>query len=1165
MSSGFLPSPMPAIVPHVQLQGVLFMQYRNSTSSIHDQFVRPLLFSLLLTAVLFTFGAVDAFAQSTRPAAKSLASANKAGSVLFFHKYTSDTTQADKVNTLITMTNTNPANGATVRLIAVHECQISDTFINLAPNQSRTVLASKEFPDSTGYIMAVAVTPTGAPYQFNWLIGEATMKDASGFEGSYNALAVAKRTAGSATFENPNFMMAFDGTMYDRLPQVVAIDNIQSIDADVALYSPASDMTNSSAGVNARLYASIFDKTGKESVSEIDTFNCGLFSSASDLWIDQPIYNYIKAGSNGWGKFSAVDRTDVKRPFDLPVMGISFSNTTGKAKGGALAMPVLDWLFSHKIKISQVIPTIAAAPEFPGEDQVSAIGSGMSESKAGSILFYSRYLSGSQGSTQINLTNTHPAQRARVRLYFAATAPSTEFFEKIVTIDPGQAITVKASDVAFQSKGWLMAVAINSGAQPISFNYLIGSSVVTDTANASTYYSALAIAKNSQGAVPRNTDNIKQADLIFDDVQYDRLPANLAISGLPNQLFNSSYLYYSRLTNSLIEPPIARGSGSVTVYDDNGNAYSGLIGPAEYKLGDMRNLRFTPLMPVNAIQQNAGWVKLPLTTPVLAILNNIPTSGITINTINGWTGGLSGQLNFHILSYTDSFTIKSPAGNPGNHSPVAEAVPIEPLIEARSATGTRVRLDARFSSDEDAEDTLTYQWYDLDKLISTAEVFDFPMNIGYHEIKLVATDTSGEISEPYILGIDVKDTTAPTISRIPSAIDIFTSGTSAVVNFPLPVAYDSKDGAVSVTSSRASGGSFPLGTSTVIFTAKDAAGNKSTASMDVTVNFGGTSPQSGGEASSTAPFLPNLDDQYVKPGEIRRIVLQGSDDEGDSVFFRLSGPITSNVGLGSPDPVAKRAVLFIGPFAANAPAATYKIVVTDNKRQSYTTLSFVVAVSDIPNTVYTGPPTGIGGGVGGGTTGGGTTGGGTTGVGGGRGNHAPVARVLPLPATIESTDEEGALLQLDGSTSTDADVDSLSFEWFLNDQLLAQGVQAETKLPVGIYTIVLKVSDGRGGVSVTAPVSVQILPRPLSVKSIDTPRMQRGRNYTITVKGAGFARGTRIYLGAGINVDLPFASSESNLVARLSVLPSASQGTRDVIVIAPDGKQAKLRSGVTIQ
>src|SRR5215510_9214973 len=40
-------------------------------------------------------------------APRSSASSAKAGSVLFFHKYTSDTTRSNEVNTLITLTNTN--------------------------------------------------------------------------------------------------------------------------------------------------------------------------------------------------------------------------------------------------------------------------------------------------------------------------------------------------------------------------------------------------------------------------------------------------------------------------------------------------------------------------------------------------------------------------------------------------------------------------------------------------------------------------------------------------------------------------------------------------------------------------------------------------------------------------------------------------------------------------------------------------------------------------------------------------------------------------------------------------------------------------------------------------------------------------------------------------
>jgi hypothetical protein len=128
-------------------------------------------------------------------APKTNASSSKAGSILFFHKYASDSTRPDKVNTLLTLTNTNPTDGVTMRLIAVHDCITEEKFINLAANQSRTLLASKEFPNSFGYLMAVAVTPTGAPTQFNWIIGSATVRDWQGFEGSYQAFAVAKRRA----------------------------------------------------------------------------------------------------------------------------------------------------------------------------------------------------------------------------------------------------------------------------------------------------------------------------------------------------------------------------------------------------------------------------------------------------------------------------------------------------------------------------------------------------------------------------------------------------------------------------------------------------------------------------------------------------------------------------------------------------------------------------------------------------------------------------------------------------------------------------------------------------------------------------------------------------------------------------------------------------------
>ncbi|MFN7927658.1 MAG: hypothetical protein U0Y68_06885 [Blastocatellia bacterium] len=485
-------------------------------------------------------------------APKSNASSSKAGSILFFHKYVSDSARPDKVNTLLTLTNTNPTDGITVRLIAVHDCIYQDKFINLAANQSRTLLASKEFPDTIGYIMAVAVTPTGAPTQFNWIIGSATVRDWQSFEGSYNAFAVAKRKAGAVTGDGQTFDLNFDGKQFDQLPQVVASDNLQSLTADLTLYSPLPNLTDETGNTFPLLNSTIYDAKGKAYSTEIAGYVCGLYSAASDIWTDQPLNTILKSGPT-WATFKATDKYTERKPLPLPTLGVSFSPMSGKPQSGAITLQVLDWLEQFKISVRAVTPNIPAAPESASQDQVDAEGgaTGMSESKAGSILFYPRFVAGNRpANTFINLTNTHPAQRARVRVMFSSVAPVPQVDEKILTLEPLQAITLKASDITSGQRGWVMAMAINSGAQAIQFNYLIGSAYVTESSGVVTSFNALAVGKNSTGAVARDVDDIKTATLNFNDVDFDRLPATWALASVTNQNDYNSYLSYNRFSTS---------------------------------------------------------------------------------------------------------------------------------------------------------------------------------------------------------------------------------------------------------------------------------------------------------------------------------------------------------------------------------------------------------------------------------------------------------------------------------------------------------------------------------------------------------------------------------------------------------------------------------------
>ncbi|RYG23438.1 HYR domain-containing protein [bacterium] len=109
----------------------------------------------------------------------------------------------------------------------------------------------------------------------------------------------------------------------------------------------------------------------------------------------------------------------------------------------------------------------------------------------------------------------------------------------------------------------------------------------------------------------------------------------------------------------------------------------------------------------------------------------------------------------------------------------------------------------------------------------------FPL--GTTTVNVSAKDAAGNVGKGSF-SVTVQDTTAPVIS-VPSTINVFaTSGAGAVVNFAIS-ATDLVSGAVMPSPSKASGNVFAPGTTTVVVTAKDAAGNTSTKSFNVVVRF----------------------------------------------------------------------------------------------------------------------------------------------------------------------------------------------------------------------------------------------------------------------------------------------------------------------------------------
>ncbi|MEP7340633.1 MAG: hypothetical protein ABI977_23075 [Acidobacteriota bacterium] len=196
--------------------------------------------------------------------------------------------------------------------------------------------------------------------------------------------------------------------------------------------------------------------------------------------------------------------------------------------------------------------------------KLSAVSAAMlaGDQKPGSVLFFNRYTSNASNSTRedttFNLTNTHPATAAYVRL-FLVSATTCQTTELQLCLAAQQTVSFLMSDVDPGTKGYVIAVATNLQGEPIQFNWLTGNVIVKQpggniTGSYASLMNAVAVAKRKDGNVP-NTNGL--AEMVFDDTNYDRLPAQIAFDGVPSQSggSNATLLSFYR--------PITDLSGSV--------------------------------------------------------------------------------------------------------------------------------------------------------------------------------------------------------------------------------------------------------------------------------------------------------------------------------------------------------------------------------------------------------------------------------------------------------------------------------------------------------------------------------------------------------------------------------------------------------------------------
>ncbi len=271
----------------------------------------------------------------------------KPGSLLLFHRYSSNASNSQREDTQITLTNTHPATNAHVRmfLVAGSTCQVNELQICLAPQQTTNFLMSDLDPGTRGYLMALATDATGKPIQFNWLTGNAIIKN-GGQTLSLNAYAVSKRDGAIVTPGTDNLAeLIFDDANYDRLPSQLAFESVpsQANSANattLTLYRPLENFASGSMSLTAQLTGRSNSAPTSQTAGNVNVA-CYADTSVSNLRLSpMTASNLLPSGTSAWFIGTVAD--------GKPLLGVQLN--AGAFSGGFSARP-LAYATEYRIKI----------------------------------------------------------------------------------------------------------------------------------------------------------------------------------------------------------------------------------------------------------------------------------------------------------------------------------------------------------------------------------------------------------------------------------------------------------------------------------------------------------------------------------------------------------------------------------------------------------------------------------------------------------------------------------------------------------------------------------------------------------------------------------------------------------------------------------------------
>jgi hypothetical protein len=184
----------------------------------------------------------------------------------------------------------------------------------------------------------------------------------------------------------------------------------------------------------------------------------------------------------------------------------------------------------------------------------------------------------------------------------------------------------------------------------------------------------------------------------------------------------------------------------------------------------------------------------------------------------------------------DTFVVGHAPGS-GNRPPTANAGP-DQVLECQGAL-TVATLDGSGSTDPDGG-ALSFAWREGATLLGTGSPLIVRLPSGAHTLTLTVTDPGG-LSASDTLMITIRDTTPPVVTCPGNVTAVTAPGQClAAVSPGTATALDRCDGALAVTAvrsdSRTLSDPYPVGVTTITWSATDSSGNRGTCSQSVTVS-----------------------------------------------------------------------------------------------------------------------------------------------------------------------------------------------------------------------------------------------------------------------------------------------------------------------------------------